>query len=130
MKVIALIAVAAVVGLLASGALPEGSVGGALTLAAVYLAAALAVGADEAWSSRRGVLGWIGSLVIAFAGGLIGAWAGAIVLESAIMLGATSLEGTSLVKSGGPFLYIGAIAQMVFTLAGAWGALRVVGRWR
>lgn len=127
MKIITLIAVLAVVLLIFSGMLPEGSVGGPMTLAAVFLVATLAVGAYEAWSMRRGVLGWIASVVTSVIGGIVGAGVGTMVLESAIVF---VKPDTALAISGGPLLYIAAIAQMLFTLFGAWSALWVVNRWR
>ena len=59
MKYIALIAVIAIILLQFSGAVPQASVGGPMTLALVFFAAVLAVAIHEAWSNNRGVLGWI-----------------------------------------------------------------------
>ena len=51
MKYIALIAVIAILLLQVSGAVPQSSVGGPMTLALVFLIAVLAVGIHEAWSN-------------------------------------------------------------------------------
>ena len=67
MKTIALIAVIAILLLEASGAIPQSSVGGPMTLALVFLIAALAVGIHDAWSNKRGVRGWVVSIAAALA---------------------------------------------------------------
>ena len=70
---IVLIAVTAIVLIQSSGAIPQSSVGGPITIALVVFAATLAVGIHEAWTNGRGVLGWIVSIVVA----LVGAFAAA-----------------------------------------------------
>jgi hypothetical protein len=86
MKIIALLALIAVMLLAFSGALPQSSVGGAMTLALLFLVAALAVGLYEAWSKALGVLGWIVSIVVAVVGGFLGAAFGGMVLGSMLAL--------------------------------------------
>jgi len=81
MKIITLIAVIAIVLIQFSGAVPLSSVGGPMTLAMVFLAAALAAGIYEAWSMRRGVLGWIVSILTALAGAIVAGLAGAAAGE-------------------------------------------------
>lgn len=107
--------------------IPKGSVGGAMTFVLLFLTAALAVGFYEAWGNRRGVLGWIVSIVVAVIGGIVGAAGGAFVLETALTL--LQPEG-SLMQTGGPLLYLGVNAQMLFTLLGAWLGLGIVNRLR
>jgi hypothetical protein len=131
MKTIALIAVAAVILIQWSGAVPNSSVGGPMTLAVVFLAAALAVGVHEAWTMKRGVLGWIVSIVTAFAGFLVAGLLGGTIMD--LVMGAAAkylnLEG-SLAATRHPLLYITSAAMMLFILFGAWLALRAVSRWR
>ncbi|MDX2309365.1 MAG: hypothetical protein NW216_14085 [Hyphomicrobium sp.] len=127
MIIITLIALLVVTLLPLSGLLSQGSVGSAMTIAAVHLAAAIVVGLYEAWSKGRGVLGWIVSVVVAFVGGLAGAWGGMMVIEQAIMF--LKVEG-SLAKSGHPLLYVMLNAQMLLTIAGASIVLWIVNRIR
>ena len=127
MKYIALIAVIAILLLQFSGAVPQSSVGGPMTLALVSFAAALAVGIHEAWSMKRGVLGWIGSIVVSFVGTFVAAEIGSMVIGMILML--INLEG-SLAKTGGPLLYVSLAGMMLLTLLGSWIALRIVSRWR
>ena len=82
MKYIALIAVIALLLLEFCGAVPQSSVGGPMTLAVVFFVAALAVGIHEAWSNKRGVLGWIVSIVVALVGAFVGASIGNMVMET------------------------------------------------
>jgi hypothetical protein len=131
MKIIAVLAMLAISGIVFMGLIPPGSVGGAMTFALLFLIAAFAVGLYDAWSARRGVLGWIVSIMVALIGGLIGAAAGAFVFELAMPLVAKmgSLDG-SLMQTGGPLLYLLINAQMLFTLFGAWFAVGLVNKWR
>lgn len=131
MKIITLIAMLAVTLIVASGALPKGSVGGPMMLTLIFLCAAVAVGLYEAWSIKRGAVGWIVSIAVAFVGGLIGAFVGAMILESLIvlLLPLMKFEG-SLMAAGNLPLYAGINAQMIFTMLGAWGALQLASRWR
>ena len=70
MKFIAPIAVIGILLLQVSGAVPQSSVGGPMTLALAFFGAALAVGIHESWSNKRGVLGWIVSIVAALVGAM------------------------------------------------------------
>ena len=115
-----------------SGAVPNSSVGGPLTLAVVFLGAAVAVGINEAWSQKRGVLGWIVSIVTALVGAFLAAEIGEIVLVSVLMLMSLAglhLEG-SLAVTGGPVLYVSLAAMTLLMLLGSWTALQIVNRWR
>jgi hypothetical protein len=127
MKIITLLALMAIMLLAFSGALPKSSVGGAMTLALLYLVAALAVGLHEAWSKKRGVVGWIVSIVASVVGGFLGVNLGNMVLE--LMLTLLQPEG-SLVATGGPLLYVSLAVTMLLTLLGSWIALQIVNRSR
>ena len=131
MKYIAPIAVIAILLLQMSGAVPNSSVGGPMTLAMVFFAATLAVGINEAWTNKRGLLGWIVNIVVAFVGGFLAAELGNIHFPLILMLVSPliSLNG-SLVATGGPILYIGLAAMMLLMLLGSWAALQLVNRWR
>jgi hypothetical protein len=126
-KYIAPIAVITVVLLLATGAVPQSSVGGAMTLVLVFLLAALAVGIYDAWANKRGALGWIVSIVAALAGAFLGAGAGSMGMEKIFMH--THMEG-SLAATGGVALYAAAAGMMLLTLLGSWIALWLVNRMR
>ena len=127
MKYIALIAVIAILLLEISGAIPRSSVGGPMTIALVFFIAAVAVGIHEAWSNKRGVLGWIVSIVVALVGGLVGASLGSMVLET--IQGLLNLEG-ALAETRHPLLYVSLVGMMLFALLGSWLALRIVDRMR
>jgi hypothetical protein len=130
MKVIAPIAVIAILLLQFSGAVPQSSVGGPMTLAIVFLGATVAVGMHEAWTMRRGALGWIVSIVVAFVGGFVAAEFGNLIFEPMLMLLAQQNAGRSLAAAGGPMLYVSLAAMMLLMLFGSWLALKVVSRWR
>lgn len=127
MKYIVPIAVAGVLLLQASGAIPMSSVGGPMTIALAFLAAALAVGIHEAWTKKRGVLGWILSIVVSIVGALVAAQLGEFLLLPLLML--MDVRG-SLAATGGFAMSVGLAAMMLLTLLGSWGALWVVNRWR
>jgi hypothetical protein len=124
MKYIALISVIGIVLIQATGSIPQASVGGAMTIALAFLVAALAVGIHEAWTKKRGVLGWIVNIVVALVGAFL---AGQLSMEPILML--MPLEG-SLAATGGPVAYVALAVMMLVHLLGAWGALWVVNRWR
>lgn len=127
MRYIALIAVIAVVLLQWGGAVPDSSVGGPMTLVLLFLLAALAAGIHEAWSNKRGVLGWIVSIAAALTGGLLAAGAGGMILET--ILPHLNLEG-SLAQTRHPLLYVSSAGMMLLTLLGSWLALWLVNRLR
>ncbi len=133
MKYIAPIAVIAIVLLQLSGAVPQSSVGGPMTLAVVFLGAALAVGIHEAWTNKRGVLGWIVNIVVSLVGGFLAAEVGNLIFPLILMLlnslGLLNLVG-SLAATGGPLLYVSLAGMMLLMLLGSWIALRFVNRWR
>ena len=93
MKYIALIAVVGILLLQWTGSIPLASVGGSLTIGFAYIAAALVVGIHEAWTKRRGVLGWIVNLVVSFVGVFVGAQLGGFLLVMILSLVA-NVEGS------------------------------------
>src|SRR5215204_2845849 len=99
---IVLVAVTAIVLLQSSGAVPQSSVGGPITIALVVFAATRAVGIQEAWTNGRGVLGWIVSIVVA----VVGAFAAAPLAGMVMVLVVALLNpggGSSLAAAiGGP----------------------------
>lgn len=127
MKIITLLTLVIVLLLALSGALPQSSVGGGLVLTFIFLVAALAVGLHEAWSNKRGVLGWIVNIVAALVGCILGAFAGSFVLDLVLTL--LQPEG-SLMASGQPLLYVSLAAMTIFALLGSWTALWIVNRFR
>lgn len=127
MRYIVLIAVVGILLLQASGAIPMSSVGGPMTIALAFLAAALAVGIHEAWRKKRGVLGWILNIVVSIVGALVAVQVGEFLLLPLLML--MDVRG-SLAATGGFAMYAGLTAMMLITLLGSWGALWVVNRWR
>lgn len=128
MTYIALIAVIGILLLQATGAIPLASVGGPLTIGLFFIVAALAVGIHEAWTNKRGVLGWVVNIVVSFVGALVGAQAGGFVIV--MLLGLTGTMDGSIAKTGGFTLSFALAGGMLATLAGAWGALWIVNRWR
>jgi hypothetical protein len=137
MKYIAPIAVLAIMLLQFSGAVPQSSVGGPLTLALVFFAATLAVGIHEAWTNKRGVLGWIVNIPVSLVGGFLAAEIGNILVLPILMLldltGLLAAMGNlngSLAATGGPLLYVSLAAMMLLMLLGSWIALKLVNRWR
>jgi hypothetical protein len=127
MKYIALIAVMGILLLQWSGSIPQASVGGSLTIGLAFIAAALAVGIHEAWTKKRGVLGWIVNIVVSLVGAFLIAPVGGFVL---VMMLNPFMDAPSLAATGGPVLYVALAGMMVVTLLGAWGALWIVNRLR
>ena len=128
MPIIMLSAVIGIVFLQATGAIPAGSVGGAMAIALALLLGALAVGIHEAKARQRGVPGWIVSIVVALAGAFLVAPLGGMAM--AMLLRPFTEGSTSLAAAGGPVMAIAVAGTMAATLLGAWGALALVGRWR
>jgi hypothetical protein len=128
MTYIIVIAVIGILLLQMTGSIPLSSVGGSLTIGFVFIAAALAVGIHEAWTNKRGVLGWIVNIVVSFVGALVGAQLGGFVIV--MLLGLTRTMDTSIAKTGGLATSFALAAGVVATLMGAWSALWIVNRWR
>ena len=127
MKYIALIAVIAIILLQFSGAVPQASVGGPMTLALVFFAAVLAVAIHEAWSNKRGVLGWIVNIPVSVVVAIVAAELGNLIFEPLLLL--FPMEGT-LAASGHPLLYVLLAGMMLLAVLGSWTALQIVNRWR
>ena len=122
---ISLIAVIGILLLQMTGSIPLASVGGSMTIGLAYIVAALAVGIQEAWTKRRGVLGWIVNILVSFVGAFVAAPIGGMVLG--IML---SDGSGSLAAIGGLRFSVALAGGMLVTLLGSWGALWIVNRWR
>ena len=127
MKYIALIAVIGILLLQWTGSIPQGSVGGSMTIGFAYIAAALAVGIHEAWTQKRGVLGWIVNIVVSFVGVFVAAPLGGMVV---VMILSPFMDKSSLAATGGPVMSVGLVGGMLVALLGSWGALQIVNRWR
>lgn len=128
MTYIVLIAVIGILLLQWTGAIPLDSVGGALVIAMAVIVGTLAVAIHEAWTRRRGVLGWIVNIAVAFVGVLLVAPFGGMVM---VVLLAPFMDGSSsLAAAGGPQMSIALAGQMAITLLGSWGALWLVNRRR
>jgi hypothetical protein len=125
MTYIALIAVIGILLLQWTASIPLASVGGSMTIGGAFLVAVLAVGIHEAWTKKRGVLGWIVNLVVSFVGAFVAAPLGGAAIGILLSDGSRSLAAT-----GGPRLSVALVGGMLVTLLGAWGALRIVNRWR
>ncbi|MBR2535970.1 MAG: hypothetical protein IKE66_07850 [Hyphomicrobium sp.] len=128
MKIIALISVAGIILLQLSGAVPQSSVGGPMTLAFGFFAAVLAVAIHEAWTQGRGVVGWIVNIIVTFLGAFAAAEVGNLLFE--LILPRINLESVPLASSGHYLLYVGLAAMMLLMLTGAWLALQLVNRLR
>jgi hypothetical protein len=108
-----------------TGSIPVASVGGSLTIGLAFIVAALAVGVHEAWTKRRGVLGWIVNIVVSFIGVSVAAPIGGTIIALLLSDGSRSLAAT-----GGPLFSVALAGGMLVTLLGSWGALWIVNRWR
>ncbi|GLR88836.1 hypothetical protein [Bradyrhizobium iriomotense] len=128
MQYIVLIAVIGILLLQSSGAIPLDSVGGPMAIALAFFLGALAVGVHEAWTKKRGVLGWIVNIVVSFVGAFLVAPLGGMVV--ALLLSPFMAGSTSLAAAGGPVMHVALAGMMIVTLLGSWGALWVTNRWR
>ncbi len=128
---IALIAVIGILVLQLTGAIPLSSAGGPMVIAVALFAAALAVAIHEAWTRKRGVLGWIANIIVAFVGVFLAAQLGGMVMVIILMLLSPVVTlDSSLAATGGPLLYLSLVFMMAVALLGSWGALWVLNRWR
>ena len=124
------ILVIAVVGILllhVSGAIPLSSVGGPMVIALAVFVAALAVAVHEAWTKRRGVLGWIVNIISSFLGIFVAAQFSGLMM---VMILSPFMDGSSLAASGGAVMAVSLAGTMAAAVLGSWGALAIVNRWR
>ncbi len=87
----------------------------------------LAVGIYEAWSNKRGALGWIVNIVASLIGGFVAVIIGGMAMET--ILSNLKLEG-SLASSGHPLLYVSSAGMAIVTVLGSWIPLQIVNRFR
>ena len=127
MRIIILIAVITMLLLELSDALPKSSVGGPMAMLMIVFLAVLALGIYDAWSQKRGVKGWIVSIVASVVGGFIGAQVASVILG--VVLSYLNL-GVPLVESQHPLRYIASAGMMLLALLGSWLALQIVNRSR
>ena len=100
-----------------------------MAIALAFFGAALAVGIHEAWTMRRGPIGWIVNIVVTLVSTFVAAQFGGLFAVLVLMLLPVTIDG-SLAATGGPVLSLALVAAMIATLLGAWGALQIVNRWR
>lgn len=127
MMYIALIAIIGILLLHSTGAIPLTGVGGAMVIGWALLLAAPAVAIHEAWTKKRGVLGWIVNFVVSLVGAFLFAPLGGMVIA---MILSPFMDKPSLAATGGPVMYVALAGMMLVTLLGSWGALWIVNRWR
>ena len=117
-----------------SGAIPNASVGGPLTIMVILFIAMLVVGIHEALSNRRGPLGWIVNIAVVVIGGCVAGMIGGssmdiIIPFLKIVFPFLKVEG-SLTSSQHPLFYVLLAAMTAFTLFGSWLALQLVNKIR
>lgn len=125
---ITLLAVIGVLLLQWTNSIPLASVGGSLTIAMAFFAAALVVGIHEAWTRSRGVIGWIVNIVVSLVGAFVAAQIGGMTIV--MMLSRVANLDGSLAKTGGAAMSVALTGGMVATIFGSWIALQIVNRWR
>ncbi len=127
--IIVLIAVIGIVVLQMTAVIPMDAVGGGLVIVAAMFAAALAIAVHEAWTKRRGVLGWIANIVVSFLGAFFAAqFGGPLVAIPLLMLAGGG--SSSLAAAGGGVMSVALALMMVVALAGSSGAVWLVNRRR
>ncbi|MGL9617780.1 hypothetical protein QRQ56_07260 [Bradyrhizobium sp. U531] len=125
MKTITLLAVAAMLLLEVFG--PTSSVGGSMSFMLVFVIVTLAVPIYEAWSNRRGAIGWIVNLFASIVGGLTAIALVGMAMET--ILPHLHLEG-SLASSQHPLKYVVVAVIAILMVAGSWIPLQIVNRLR
>ena len=105
----------------------KSSVGGPLTDLLIAFLTMLAVGIYEAYSEKRGPLGWIVSIIAALIGGFIGIWLFGLTLES--IMTQIHFQG-KLATSHHPLRYVASASIPIFTVVGSWIVLQVANRFR
>ena len=127
MRIITLVGIVGILLVDFAGAIPKSSVGGPMALLLMFFLAMLAVGLHDAWSNKRGVLGWIVSIVCSVIGGFLAVTLGGLVMETIFPL--MELDG-SLATSQHPMRYVSSAGMMALTLLGSWVALQIVNQFR
>lgn len=125
MKTITLLAVATMLLLEVFG--PTSSVGGSMSFMLVFVIVTLAVPIYEAWSNRRGAIGWIVNLFASIVGGLTAIALVGMAMEA--ILPHLHLEG-SLASSQHPVKYVVVAVIAILMVAGSWIPLKIVNRLR
>lgn len=125
MKTITLLAVAAMLLLEVFG--PTSSVGGSMSFMLVFVVVTLAVPIYEAWSNRRGAIGWIVNLFVSILGGLTAIAVIGMAMET--ILPHLHLEG-ALASSQHPLKYVVVAVIAILMVAGSWIPLQIVNRLR
>lgn len=128
MPYILLYAVLGVLLLQWTGSIPPASVGGSMVIGLAFLTSALAVALHEAWTQKRGVIGWIVNVVVSFVGAFFAAQLGGLAMMS--ILGMVANVNGSLARTGGAVMSVALAGGMAATVLGSWGALQIVNRWR
>jgi uncharacterized membrane protein YeaQ/YmgE (transglycosylase-associated protein family) len=123
-KTIAPLSVAAILLIELSGAMPRSSVGGPLTIMLIMFIAMLAVGIHEAWTKKRGPLGWIGSIVASVVGGFVAASLVSMAVD--MIRPHLHLEG-SIASSHHTLFYILSAGMAILTVLGSWITLQIPG---
>lgn len=125
MKTITLLAVAAMllVDILGS----KSSVGGSMNFMLIFVLVMLSVAIYEAWSNKRGAIGWIVNLFASAVGGLVAVAVIGMAMEA--MLPHLHLEG-SLASSQHPLKYVLVAAIAICMVLGSWTPLWAVNRLR
>ncbi|MCP3374396.1 hypothetical protein [Bradyrhizobium cajani] len=125
MKTITLLAVAAMLLLDLIG--PKSSVGGSMSFVLVLVLVILAVAIYEAWSRKRGAVGWIVNVCASALGGLLVVALIGMAMET--MLPYLHLEG-SLASSRHPLKYLLLAAIATVMVLGSWLPLQIINRSR
>ena len=95
----------------------KSSVGGPITDLLVVFIVMLAVGIYEAWSRKRGALGWIVNIVAAVIGGFVAVSLAGMAMET--ILTQIHFQGR-LATSHHPMRYIAEVGMAIFTVLGSW----------
>jgi hypothetical protein len=106
---------------------PTSSVGGSMSFTLVFVVVTLAVPIYEAWSNRRGAIGWIVNLFVSILGGLTAIAVIGMAMET--ILPHLHLEG-SLASSQHPLKYVVVAVIGILMVAGSWIPLQIVNRLR
>jgi hypothetical protein len=125
LKIITLLAVMAMLLVDLFGS--KSSVGGPITDLLVVFIVMLAVGIYEAWSRKRGALGWIVNIVAAVIGGFVAVSLAGMAMET--ILTQIRFQGR-LATSHHPMRYIAEVGMAIFTVLGSWLTLQIVNRFR